>query len=385
MRAALIPAAGLSSRMGRFKPLLPVGGVPAVLRAVNAAKEAGCVPYVVTGFAREKLSSLLASAVASEVYNERYDCGMFSSVKAGLRAINGAGCFEGAVLWPADCPLVSAEMIRKVSESGRCSVASCGGKRGHPLYIPAPLFEGIIAYEGEGGLKGALLSLGVTRVEIPFDDDRVLLDMDTEEDYRRVLGAAEPEKDVLALSKGRRLVFLRHGNTVQHREKRFIGRYDVPLSEEGEQMIKSAALEIAEAGFAPGAIVTGPLKRTIRSAEICSEVFNVPVITDELFTEISLGEWDSLPIREVRERWPREYEERGRTRSVFTPPGGESYFEFRRRVREGLWRVLTSTEGDLLFVTHLGVIQCVRSILGGMTMEEAAEVRVPERGNWVEI
>ena len=84
---ALILAAGMSSRMGAFKPLLKVGEETALLRIINRIKAAGIEDIVlVTGYERQRLLPLIEGKGIKEVYNESYRQGMFESVKAGLEA-----------------------------------------------------------------------------------------------------------------------------------------------------------------------------------------------------------------------------------------------------------------------------------------------------------
>ncbi|MDR3311110.1 MAG: NTP transferase domain-containing protein, partial [Oscillospiraceae bacterium] len=79
---AVILAAGYSSRMGVLKPLLPVGGVPAVARTAGALTAAGVSPVVVTGHRAAEIEAALDSAGGGlrVAYNGRYGDGMFSSV-----------------------------------------------------------------------------------------------------------------------------------------------------------------------------------------------------------------------------------------------------------------------------------------------------------------
>lgn len=178
--------------MGEFKPLLPVGGSPAVLRAVRAAEEAGIRDItVVTGHFREKIESFLSEAApnAQLIYNERYMEGMFSSVCAGASAVR-AGT-DGFFLLPADCCAVSSEtlaaLVRAFEKAGMEAVAHPAhkGRRGHPPLIPARFAGSIIAYKGGGGLRGCLEALPY--IETETGDPGILLDMDTPDDYASLL------------------------------------------------------------------------------------------------------------------------------------------------------------------------------------------------------
>ena len=87
---AVILAAGLSSRMKAFKPLLPVDGRAAIEGLIETAKAAGLTDItVVTGHERDKLAEVLARSGVSEAFNENYESGMFSSVQTARG--NGQG------------------------------------------------------------------------------------------------------------------------------------------------------------------------------------------------------------------------------------------------------------------------------------------------------
>ena len=98
--------------MGAFKPLLPVGNQPAVVRCVNTAQAAGVRDIiVVTGYLHEELENVLRAETPSVrlVYNSRYQDGMFSSVNTGISAL--AEDLDGFFLLPADCPAVLPDTL----------------------------------------------------------------------------------------------------------------------------------------------------------------------------------------------------------------------------------------------------------------------------------
>lgn len=122
--AAIILAAGYSSRMKSFKPLLPIGELTAVERLTESAKAAGINDIiVVTGYSREKLQPVLNMTGAHEAYNGKYDSGMFSSVQAGLkRAGELFPSAAGYFLMPVDCPLIDSDVITALAEHAEKSL-----------------------------------------------------------------------------------------------------------------------------------------------------------------------------------------------------------------------------------------------------------------------
>lgn len=186
--AVIILAAGYSSRMGAFKPLLPVGGERALSRAVSLGTAARADSIlVVTGHRRGEIEALLPPG-AIPVFNPEFDRGMFSSVRAGIRALPPGT--EAFFLLPVDCAAVGAETLTVLAAAyDGCAVLypEHGGRRGHPPLIPARFTAGIEGYDGTDGMRGFLAGLPARRV--PVNDPGILLDMDTAADYAALLRA----------------------------------------------------------------------------------------------------------------------------------------------------------------------------------------------------
>lgn len=113
----MILAAGLASRMGRPKQLLPVGGLAMVRRVAEAAcrTTTGAV-VVVTGAYGAQVARSVAGTCASCVRNERYEEGSYSSLRAGLEAIAKTAMVPAVVL-VGDMPDISSDVIEAVGQS----------------------------------------------------------------------------------------------------------------------------------------------------------------------------------------------------------------------------------------------------------------------------
>lgn len=194
--SALILAAGASSRMGSFKPLLPLENEPVIARVAGIFRTAGIADIrVVTGFAADRLIPVLANLGLSWTVNDDYSRGMFSSIQAGVRAL-GRDC-RAFFLLPADMPFVRPATVGRLlaafeqdgeGADGKRSVVyrpHYGGRRGHPLLITAALIPEILAFSEPGGLRVLLARLDRGIVDIECDDPGILIDLDTPEDYRR--------------------------------------------------------------------------------------------------------------------------------------------------------------------------------------------------------
>lgn len=187
---ALITAAGLSSRMGSFKPLLPLGDDTLLRRGLHTLRSAGAGPIaVVTGREAARLEESLRGLPVTCLYNSNYaSCQMLDSIKLGLAWLEGK-C-DQVLFTPGDVPLYSQETVAALA---RCNLPLCcpvcGGKRGHPVLISAALIPAILSYEGEGGLAGAMTACGGA-AELETGDPGILLDADTPEQYQTLLSYA---------------------------------------------------------------------------------------------------------------------------------------------------------------------------------------------------
>lgn len=191
--ALVILAAGLSSRMGVPKPLLPVGSQSALGRALALGRAADVSEtVVVTGCFRQEVEAelkKLAPPGARAVHNPRYEEGMFTSVQTGIAALSPET--EAFFLLPVDCCAVSPGTLPALLEAyGHLSAPAvvypvCGGRRGHPPLIPAAFVRDIESSSGPGGMRGYLARYPA--VEVETGDEGVLLDMDTPRDYAALL------------------------------------------------------------------------------------------------------------------------------------------------------------------------------------------------------
>ena len=200
--AAVVLAAGSSSRMGTTKALLPLGRESVIERVLGSVSKAGVDQVVVvTGHDAERLSPLLERLGVRRAHNARHAAGMFSSVQTGVRALPPD--VDAFFVLPVDCALVRPEVLRMVDTRYReteCGVReqepatatpilypTCLGRRGHPPLISGGLRQEILAVEETGDLRSLLARHADCEVDVEVEDLTILLDMDTPEDYRRLV------------------------------------------------------------------------------------------------------------------------------------------------------------------------------------------------------
>ena len=157
-----------------------------------------------------------------------------------------------------------------------------------------------------------------------------------------------------------RLILVRHGETALTKQGRYSGRGDVPLSDEGEAQAMAAAGRVAGISRDVAAVVSSPLARCMRTAELISAGVGgttVTVLPDLI--ECDFGEWEGLTFAEVRERWPDEMAAWLASTSV-APPGGESFQAVAKRVRGVMATLLDSYPASVVVVvSHVSPIKLI--------------------------
>jgi molybdenum cofactor cytidylyltransferase len=188
---ALVLAAGYSSRMVDFKPLLKFGAETVLELMISLFSGTGISDIrVVVGYRAHDIKPILEQRNIKWITNEKYQDGMMSSVKAGVETIDSTR--DAFFVIPVDIPLIRRptilEMVRSFRESGKLiAYPSFLRKRGHPPLISTRYRGEILQWEAPGGLGGFLKQKNADAIDVNVTDERILLDMDTPEDYRHLL------------------------------------------------------------------------------------------------------------------------------------------------------------------------------------------------------
>lgn len=156
-----------------------------------------------------------------------------------------------------------------------------------------------------------------------------------------------------------RLLLLRHGQSEWNAQGRWQGQADPPLTPHGEDQARLAGRWLVGHGFT--GVVTSPLQRAKRTAELIAEVLELPPPDVEPgLSERDVGDWSGLTVAEIEQRWPGELDRWRSGKLSERPPNGEFEADFRRRVMEVVHRLVDRPEDEtLLVVAHGGVIHAV--------------------------
>ncbi len=194
--SGIVLAAGDSSRMGRNKLLLQVGGEPVVRRTVRHAIEAGLSPVVVVlGFEADKVQGALEGLSYAPARNAAFDKGINGSVQLGIAHVPAQA--PAAIVVLADMPLVTGDMIAAVVERYRETgaplvISEYDGVRAPPTLYDRSLFAEFTDAEGEGCGKRVVKRHREEAAAVKWPGT-ALADLDVPQDYERVKAlVAEP-------------------------------------------------------------------------------------------------------------------------------------------------------------------------------------------------
>ncbi len=178
---AILLAAGASTRLGHPKQLATLNGEPLLLRAIQAATEAGLTPIlVILGANAAQIQTRCNLNHTQVILNDHWQEGMASSIQAGIRALPEYS--EGVILLTCDQPAVDAAHLRELFHAGTQSKAPVASqyeaepgqkRRGVPAYFPSTHFPKLLLLNGDAGARSLLAS--ANSIELKFGE----VDVDT--------------------------------------------------------------------------------------------------------------------------------------------------------------------------------------------------------------
>ena len=149
---------------------------------------------------------------------------------------------------------------------------------------------------------------------------------------------------------------MRHGQSTWNHEHRIQGQLDPPLSDEGRRQAAELGRRLAGRPFA--GLYTSDLKRANETAQVVGDAVGIDPKPMAELREIYLGEWEGLHTDELAVRFPQAWASWTKEPDWDLVPGGEGAAAFEARVEAALDSIfMRHQEGDVLVVTHGGVIQ----------------------------
>jgi molybdenum cofactor cytidylyltransferase len=189
--SAIVLAAGLSTRMGKFKQLLPFRGKTVIEALVEALIESNIESIViVTGHRAKEVQQIIAQYKVDVIFNPNYNEGMHTSVMKGVEALSARTDKFMVVL--GDQPHLKTKMVNDLIDFSRTSpkgiiVPSFSHRRGHPVLFDKKYIQPASNLNTNTGLKQLLKEHEEDIDYYIVPDSNILFDIDTPDDYEELL------------------------------------------------------------------------------------------------------------------------------------------------------------------------------------------------------
>jgi broad specificity phosphatase PhoE len=190
----------------------------------------------------------------------------------------------------------------------------------------------------------------------------------TELDVQRLALMTRPAKDTC------QLFLVRHGTTTLNVQNRYRGRRDVPLDAQGYQDAVDAARELSGCGVA--AVYTGPLRRTVATAQIIADEARVPDLRIlHGLNNVDYGVWEGLTAQEAEQHDPVSFAAYRTSPEVAVCPAGERLTDAQARITQAVELMGSRHAGEVVVgVTHAVMI---RLLVLGLTGGGGESWRIP--------
>ncbi len=200
MLAAVILAAGESHRMGQPKALLPFpscatpDGLPCTLLehllAVVRHPRIG-IRRVVLGAHANEIRRQVPLDPESVVINHEWQRGQLASIQVALGSLP-VGATDGLLLCPVDHPLISSELVDALvtafyHSEKLIAIPTYRGRRGHPVIFSSKLYGALFTAPPELGARAVVWEHADQIVEVPTDQEGVVLNVNDPETYQQLI------------------------------------------------------------------------------------------------------------------------------------------------------------------------------------------------------
>lgn len=186
--AAVILAAGMATRMGSVKQLLPWGKSTILGSTIDLYAKANVDKIiVVVGYYAPEIMKALHNKPVKWVINKEFQSGMASSLQAGIKALDKED--EVCLLGLGDTPLLRYKTINQIIEAHQFHQAQIvvpyyGEQSGHPILVTSQLFSELLKVRGDVGARFVIKAHNKSVFRLEVDDEGVIIDLDTQESYQ---------------------------------------------------------------------------------------------------------------------------------------------------------------------------------------------------------
>jgi CTP:molybdopterin cytidylyltransferase MocA len=191
MISAILLAAGESRRMGQLKQLLAWGSktvIETCLETLLAAKVDEVI--VVLGHRSDEIRAQVQLLPVKIAINQEYHQGMSSSIKCGVREVRPDA--QAVVIALVDQPLITSTIVDQLieaymKEAKKIVIPEFEGRSGHPILIDLAYRDEVLRVDPQSGLRRVVYSHWDETLKLPVETDVILQNMNTWEDYQRML------------------------------------------------------------------------------------------------------------------------------------------------------------------------------------------------------
>lgn len=197
--AAVVLAAGASSRMGSPKPLLPLAEGTYLSRILSTLADCALLRVIVVlGSSADEVRAGVNLAGSEVLVNERWRDGMLSSLLVAVRAVEVDPAVSGLLVSLVDVPRFDRSTVLALLKEQRRSAApvvvpTYGGRRGHPVLFDRSVFDELLAAPADQGARAVVHAHADSLREVAVDDPWIVRDSDTPAEHRRMIADEVPE------------------------------------------------------------------------------------------------------------------------------------------------------------------------------------------------
>lgn len=189
MISSIILASGFSTRMKQDKLLLPIKGVPMILRVAEAVVDSHVDERILV-YRKSEINQLVGHCLTKAVYNPNASRGQSEAVKLGLQHISQAS--ECCLFFMGDQPFMNALIINEIidlwkSNPEKIVVPLYGGIPGNPVLFPSRYHPLLMKVSGDHGGREVIKNHLDAVVFLEISDEKAGLDADTHSEYIRLL------------------------------------------------------------------------------------------------------------------------------------------------------------------------------------------------------
>lgn len=174
-----------------------------------------------------------------------------------------------------------------------------------------------------------------------------------------------------------KIYLVRHAAVNKPKEKIYAGNIELKLSDEG--IVQANRLGDVFSTLNIKKVYCSNLSRAVDTAKIISEKCGCPYEIVHGFEEINLGKWDGISFSEIKERYPNEFDARGKDMLNFCTPLGESFFKVQERAFHAFVNIaeeyFMEDSGDVVIVSHDGVNKAIISKITGIGFNECFKIK----------